>query len=110
MLFLIHLFLLKINLYSFQIMQENIPPYCNIKSSLARNIINKMKSYNCNHCQFQTYSQGYLILHIKSVHSNTCFKCNVCEFIAVKKKTLESHTKLLHKNLQSFILNCIHPI
>jgi hypothetical protein len=69
-----------------------------------------MKSYNCNHCQFQTYSQGYLILHIKSVHSNNCFKCNVCEFIAVKKKTLESHTKLLHKNLQSFILNCIHPI
>jgi phosphorylcholine metabolism protein LicD len=91
-------------------MQENRRPYCNVKSSFTNNIQNKMKSYNCNYCKFQTYSLGYLFLHIKSVHSETCFACNNCEFVAVQKRTLETHTKLLHKQLQTFIMNCTHPI
>ena len=68
---------------------------------LNTDAVNKLKSYDCDQCEYKAYKKPFLKRHVKTEHSTnvqTTFSCNKCEFTSSKKSHVRTHSSIKHND------------
>ena len=78
----------------------------NLKAHI-RSVHEKVKSFKCDQCSYETARKYYLDHHIKSVHEKVKqFKCDLCTFETAVKCNLKNHILAVHEKCKPF--QCPH--
>lgn len=77
--------------------------YSALKINLNRHMKIHLREFQCDLCDYNTYSQPILDAHVRKVHTmERPFKCDQCDFAASSKHTLKNH-KVVHVTERKYI-------
>ena len=55
-------------------------------------------AYQCNQCDYKSYSKTFLKGHIESVHKASSYNCDKCDYSTTTQNSLNAHRQAVHPN------------